>query len=258
MASMEHYENIGKSMLEFYTKQLFCDASIAHQDSYTKCHKAVLASASDYFYYQFNKAGCNVIEVNEIAIDIVHTTLLFMYQGFCHITSENVCQLLYLADIWALYKLKKNCVSFIITTETIDNCLQYYDACFKQNCDNVGLDLQAKYIYGILGDLVVHNAFKKLALNVFYDLIWRGRKLNLGQNEILFEILLKYGTTHPAVDLGVFMYIIDFEKMSKHYLLNVVLESEILPTDIRNFVYNYTEQCFKGKKRNFAEMSCDE
>lgn len=228
-------------MLYFFENELFCDLWLESKNNFVPCHKAVLAASSDHLNDYLRKSESNVFEFNKVTATVIRTALLFLYRGFCEITPENVCDLLYVADVWNIDDLKNECLSFMITTETIENCLKYYEECLKRRCDTIVLDLQAKYIFGILAELAETDELTNLSTSVLYDLLLRGRTLKLQQDDVLFDVILKHHEKNPAVDCTDLIQTLCFSKMCKRYLRNVVLESPILTDDMRDSIFSTTK-----------------
>ncbi len=127
------YRTLVKGLMRQKDSGQFCDVKLCINGHYYFAHKAVLASASPYFYSMFTS---HMKEQSSTVIDLTESLLLenddsfrqivdFMYCGEIDITTENAEDTLRIADFLLLEDVKEYCRQFYIQYGNLNlsNCV---------------------------------------------------------------------------------------------------------------------------------------
>ena len=114
----------------FRANQQLCDGTIRCADNKVfPVHRALLSAVSPYFKALFTnslkggKSDVTEISINLVPAHIFGLILDYAYTGTCKVTSDNVEQLLPLADQFEVLGVVQLCCQFLLNELKPDNCL---------------------------------------------------------------------------------------------------------------------------------------
>jgi hypothetical protein len=114
---------------ELRLHQQLCDGILHSSDGKTLyIHRIILSAASPYFKLLFTKSlNGGEPEINEVNLDIpghiLDLILDYIYTGHCNVTSQNVEQLLPIADKYEILGVLHQCCQYLLENFQPENCL---------------------------------------------------------------------------------------------------------------------------------------
>jgi len=118
-------------MREYFDVNRFTDVTITCCDRVFKCHRLVLASASQYFDAMFNgsfiESCVNNIVLHDIEVSAFEQILEFMYGGGISIADHNVHDLLRTSSILGLNVVENRCVHYLLERNVpVDDAIEIF------------------------------------------------------------------------------------------------------------------------------------
>lgn len=113
-----------------WRRRLYTDLTLIVEGKPIKCHKIILASASPYFHSRlFNgrrESPIDKIFIANVMGHVVNDILDFVYTGQCHLTLDNVEEMLKAANLFQIAALQD--MADLYLSENIDatNCLRLF------------------------------------------------------------------------------------------------------------------------------------
>ena len=114
-----------------HSKQSLCDVRLHFPESNTDlyAHKVVLACYSDVFETMFLSAGFresseNVVCIKDIRAKTFRHVLQFMYTGTLAVPEEDLLELMKVAEMYNVKKLRSHCLSLQSKMITTKNCFE--------------------------------------------------------------------------------------------------------------------------------------
>eukprot|EP00092_Neocalanus_flemingeri_P040978 GFUD01044620.1.p1 GENE.GFUD01044620.1~~GFUD01044620.1.p1 ORF type:complete len:164 (+),score=19.23 GFUD01044620.1:71-562(+) len=124
---VKHITNLTCEMWLMKNEEVLCDAEIVVEGKSIPCHKAVLASATEYFRkmfehnFQENSSGGSKIVIDKdkdlgFTHEIVQSVLFYIYCGVLPYDIDDglIPQIFVLAHMWMLGNLQQICISSMI------------------------------------------------------------------------------------------------------------------------------------------------
>lgn len=105
-------------------------------------HKAILTARSlvfdKMFSHNLSETNCGIVPIEDCEPSVFEEFLLFVYTGRTqYLSSDNACELYYVADKYDLPEMKEECISFLkksLTRETICDVI-----CMATKCNETEL-----------------------------------------------------------------------------------------------------------------------
>lgn len=174
-------------------EELF-DVLLCAEGEELPCHKAVLASCSDYFKAMFTNAMAEKeqrrVPVNGVTASDLRMTLDFVYTSTISITDTNVETLMSAANYLQVTRLKDACCRFLENRLDETNCLRVYQ--LADRCACADLEAKAKrYACDHFEKVTSHEDFLELPKGKLVELISEDR-LNVQKEELLFKAILTW------------------------------------------------------------------
>ena len=118
-----------KGVHKLRQKEEFTDVTLQSGDVHIRCHRVVLAVASEYFKAMF-RCGIqeNTTDTVQLTMepDIVINIINYMYTGEIELTVDNVQSLVKACDILQLDALKAGCEDFMMSQVDLTNCVGFF------------------------------------------------------------------------------------------------------------------------------------
>ena len=118
-----------KGVHKLRQKEEFTDVTLQSGDVHIRCHRVVLAVASEYFKAMF-RCGIqeNTTDTVQLTMepDIVINIINYMYTGEIELTVDNVESLVKACDILQLDALKAGCEDFMMSQVDLTNCVGFF------------------------------------------------------------------------------------------------------------------------------------
>jgi len=103
------------------------DVTLAVEGKEFPCHKALMASASEYFRCLFTTSleeqGRSSIVIGGVCASSMELVLNYVYCGRVELTTENVQSLLSAANLFQLKGLRDGCADYMERKIEVDNCI---------------------------------------------------------------------------------------------------------------------------------------
>ncbi|GFO32826.1 kelch-like protein 40a [Plakobranchus ocellatus] len=163
-----------------------------------KCHRVILAAASDFFKTAFTcglREDCErKITLKAIDKNIFSTILTYMYTGNIKLTEENLSDIWRAADMLQIAPVMKECEEFFKTVLRLDNCFEFFFQVklLSEKFRRRMLDLIADNFVNLRGS----SNFNRLDAEDMKYLICSDR-LNLAHEDDLIETLLQWAENDP-------------------------------------------------------------
>lgn len=122
------YESFNYKLLY---NNLYKDFKIVHPEGIIEIHKEIIFESSKYFEGLLSgKYGeINEVQINEISYEAIQEIIKFIYLGYCNITINNYCDILYYSDKYLLSELFVNCCNLFDKFININNIINLYSKC---------------------------------------------------------------------------------------------------------------------------------
>ncbi|GFO32828.1 trichoplein keratin filament-binding protein, partial [Plakobranchus ocellatus] len=177
---------------------ILTDVTVVVGTTEFKCHRSILAAASDFFKAAFTcglREDCErKITLKAIDKNIFSTILTCMYTGEIELTEENLPDIWRAAHMLLIAQVIKECEEFFETVLRCDNCFEFFFQ-VKLLCENYRC-----HMLDLIADNFVHlrgsSDFNRLDAEDMKYLICSD-KLNLAHEDDLIETLLQWAENDP-------------------------------------------------------------
>ena len=156
------------------TAGLFIDVTVQAEGESIPANRLVLACYSKFFESMFlsrmKEQYQNEVEIHQFDGKIVKSLIDFMYSGKIDIDSDNVMDLITVADFLQMEDVIEFCFEFLESTMTIDNCIEIVKV---STIYHNALDLKTtyKFISENFDKLAKTDAIKSLSKDVLMKLL---------------------------------------------------------------------------------------
>ncbi|XP_077291757.1 kelch-like protein 28 [Arctopsyche grandis] len=112
---VEHAVSHMQSMRAFYTQKMFCDIVIVFGEKSYSVHRSILLTHSQYFRDRLDVNTSEFVMQNNMGIreETVEQTIQYLYEGSLELMVHQVANIIKLADLWELNKLKMFCFAYL-------------------------------------------------------------------------------------------------------------------------------------------------
>ncbi|KAI0227289.1 Kelch-like protein 38 [Lamellibrachia satsuma] len=118
-----------KDMHKLRQNEEFADVTLQSGDVQIRCHRIVLAVATDYFKAMF-RCGLQESTLATVQLtmepEILTSIVDYMYTGEIELTIGNVERLVKAGDVLQLDGLRAGCDEFMVTQVELRNCVEFY------------------------------------------------------------------------------------------------------------------------------------
>ena len=150
---------------DLYESQQLFDITLSVDGHEFGCHRALLASSSDYFRAMFTnnlaERDSQSVVINGVKAVAMEQILNYLYKGESKLESDNVQHILSAANLFQLEELRNGCASFMAKKLDVDNCINIHFFALAHQCKC--LEFQA-------WDLISENFEVVAQNNEFLDL----------------------------------------------------------------------------------------
>uniref|UniRef100_A0A8C4T1P2 Kelch like family member 10 n=2 Tax=Erpetoichthys calabaricus TaxID=27687 RepID=A0A8C4T1P2_ERPCA len=219
----------------------FLDVIICVNGVEFPAHKNVLCCCSPYFRTLFSKRWNStekmIYDIPGISPDMMEMIISFAYTQTVLITSDNVKQLLVVADQFNILGLLNLCCDFLESQLSVENCIGIFKFAYYHCCPE--LCLRAfKYIMYKFEELVKESQeFLQLSFYELYDIIDRD-ELNITNESQVFHAVIKW-TYHQKEDRTGFL----LKLLSKVRL--ELKDAQLFLDDVKNSEYIQDNEEYK-------------
>ena len=118
-----------KDMHKLRQNEEFADVTLQSDDVQIRCHRIVLAVATDYFKAMF-RCGLEESTLATVQLtmepEILTSIVDYMYTGEIELTVDNVERLIKAGDVLQLEGLRAGCDEFMVAQVELRNCFEFY------------------------------------------------------------------------------------------------------------------------------------
>ena len=220
----------------YESKQLF-DVTLSVDAREFGCHRALLASSSDYFRAMFTnnfaETDSMTVTINEVKAVAMEQVLNYLYTGESKLESDSVQYILSAANLFQLDQLRHGCASFIVRNLHVDNCINIYLFAQAHECNY--LEMRAwDFITGKFEVVTQKEEFLDLSFGKLMEII-RCDELECDEEEV-FEAALRW-LNHDVENRSAHIFnvleSIRFALMKDNYFYDKVKCHEIFSKDKR-------------------------
>jgi kelch-like protein 10 len=186
-----------KAWNEFRTNQQLCDSILHSGDGKTfYIHRIILSAVSSYFEDLFtNSQNGGEPEMNEMYLDvpghILNLILDYAYTGHCNVTSENIQQLLPIADQYEIFGVLHQSFQYLFEELKPDNCIGIFKFARPYFCSHLK-DRGLKYICHNFKQILEQSPeFKDFSVEELECILCHD-ELNVHREEVVFEAVMKW------------------------------------------------------------------
>ena len=153
---------------------LFNDVTVQAEGESIPANRLVLACYSKFFESMFlssmKEQYQSEVEIHQFDGKIVKSLIDFMYSGKIDIDSDNVMNLIAVADFLQMEDVKQFCFEFLESITTIDNCIEIVKASTMYH-NASGLNTTYKFISENFDEFAQTDAFLNLSKDTLMNLI---------------------------------------------------------------------------------------
>jgi hypothetical protein len=216
-------------------KQL-CDGILHSNDGKTfYVHRIILSASSPYFKALFTNTlkGAEPV-TNEVNLDIpghiLELLLEYAYTGVSNVTSENVEQLLPLADEYAFLGVIQMCCKYLWQEFQPENCLGIFRFAKRYFCHDLEEKGHRYICHNFMEILQQSSEFKDLSVEELEGILCDD-ELNVHSEELVFEALIKW--TQADLEARVqhlrsLIYCVRYGLLSYTFFTSVVMNNELI------------------------------
>ena len=169
----------------------YTDVTLQSSDVDIRCHRNVLAAASDYFNAMFQcdpkESTSDTIQMN-MQPTILTRIVDYIYTGEIQLTVDNVKRLVEACDVLQLDTLKTACENFMLKHVELVNCIGFYKFSALYHLDK--LQHKAKRMMQSEFKIVAFmDEFKALSCTDVIDCI-KSDEVNVASEDIVFDAVL--------------------------------------------------------------------
>ena len=228
--------SLGGFKMLYETRQLF-DITLTVDGKGFPCHKAFLASASEYFRCMFTtdlaERDQNNITISGVEAKSMELVLKYLYTGQVELTSDIVQSLLSCANLFQLKDLKDGCADYMERKIEVDNCIGIHFFAQAHECRE--LELQAWNIIIENFDAVSENPeFLELSADSLLEVI-KYDDIQAAEEDV-FEAVIRWFQHKPderSNHVYLIMQFIRFGLMDEHYIFDKVKPCPLVQSETR-------------------------
>ena len=220
----------------YESKQLF-DVTLSVDAREFGCHRALLASSSDYFRAMFTnncaETDSRTVTINEVKAVAMEQVLNYLYTGESKLESDSVQHILSAANLFQLDDLRHGCACFMATNLGVDNCINIY--LFAQAHECKYLEMKAwDLIAGKFEVVTQKEEFLDLSFGKLMEII-RCDELECDEEQVFEAALrwLNHDVENRSAHIFSVLVSIRFALMKDHYFYDKIKCHEIFSKDKR-------------------------
>ncbi|XP_012259425.2 kelch-like protein 10 isoform X2 [Athalia rosae] len=225
---------------ELRANQQLCDGAIrCARDQLFPVHRAILSAVSPYFKVLFTnslkggKTETTEVVINRVPGEIFSLILDYAYTGTCNVTSENVEQLLPLADQFEVLGVIQICCLFLLQELRPENCLGIFKFARHYFCRDLE-EKGRKYIRHNFKQILQESGeFRDLSCEEL-QLVLQDDELNVRNEELVFEAIKTWVESNPGERksaLPILFKCIRFGLMNYKFYRNNILKWKFVEDD---------------------------
>jgi Leucine-rich repeat (LRR) protein len=174
----------------------FSDISFTVDTQEVKGHKCILAATcktlSTFFTGEWKEARESTANLGGFSVEAVGSFFEYLYAGNCDINGENVMELLAVADMFHVDRLKEQCEYLLVDGIDEENLLLIYEAAERQNAHQ--LIENCAYFASRNYSREAYNALPQRLRTVAHDLVARTKQLS----ETMKSTSVGYSVVHKT------------------------------------------------------------
>ena len=180
-----------KRMLKQRQADQYTDVTLQSSDVDIRCHRNVLAAASDYFNAMFR---CDLKETTSATVrmnmqsEIMNAIVDYIYTGEIEMTADNVESLVKACDVLQLDTLKRACESFMLKQVEPANCVGFHRFAALYRLDELQQNTR-RMMRSEFRIVAFTDDFKELSYNEVIECI-RDDEVNVTSEDIVFDAIV--------------------------------------------------------------------
>jgi len=236
----QHHTKTFEKLNELREQHLLCDVTVQVGNKNIPAHRAVLASASQYFHAMFtgemSESKQNVIILKEVDATALELLIEYCYTAEVTVTEENVQALLPAASLLQLTDVRTACCEFLKTQLHPTNCLGIMRFADLHLCKDL-VSAAHSFIEQYFTDVVTSEEFLQLECWQVIEFISSDR-LTVSTEEKVYEAVIRW---------------IYYNENSRHQYLAELMQHVRLPLLSRDYLVEQVEmeplikKCFQCK-----------
>lgn len=173
----------------------FCDAILKAEGKDFPVHRAIMSACSPYLRALFTnglyETQQKIQELPEISAQLMEVVIEYAYSREAKVTSENVQELLPVADHLGILGLVKACCDFLKASITFENCIGIRNLARNYFCTQLEKDT-TKFILGYFLDVAEKSTeILQLSCDDLRELLDH-EELNVKSEEHVFDMVLRW------------------------------------------------------------------
>ena len=244
-------------MYQLRQKEEYTDVTLQSDDVEIKCHRNVLAVASDCFKAIFrsgvDESKSPTVQLT-MAPDILSTIVQYIYTGEIELTADNVESLVKACDVLQLDSLKTACESFMLKQVEKNNFVSIYR--FATSYRLVNLERKARrFILSEFRTVAFTDEFKALSCSQLIGVI-TDDDVNVEYEDVVFEAVLgwiRHDLANRKSSVEMILRHVRLPYCSPNYLRHVQGKADMLTA--KCFVYLHEAMAFQADPVHQHEMS---
>ena len=245
-SSTTNLQRFFNNLLEHQKKNEFCDFTLITNGSPIECHKVVLSAASPYFKNLLlddaDHKLLNIMDLSPTPLSVVNTAVAFIYNSDYNIEDDNVIELLKLSVKWQLDSLSKECSQYMSNNITIENAA----ICYSCTVNSAEFSDSTKFKYFLrqhFSELFQQGHLKELSLSSFCTLL-ADDNIDVETDDVIFSAAMEIINEQTSeADINKCVGLIQFQKMSLSFLLDVVQPHPVMLTQERCLLVKEALRC---------------
>ncbi len=220
----------------FESEELF-DITLCVDDKEFQCHKALLASSSDYFRAMFTtnlaERDQTRVMINGVDASSMELVVKYLYTGQAQLNADTVQNLLSAANLFQLRRLRDGCAVYMTKKLDVENCLGIYFFAQAHECQDLKDDARDVIMESF--DEVAENAeFLELSVENLLEVL-KFDELQTAEENV-YESVMKWIQHVPNQRSG---HIYDlfsdvrFALIDEYYLYDHVISNTLVQSDVR-------------------------
>ncbi|XP_070568401.1 kelch-like protein 21 [Ptychodera flava] len=225
---------------EMRKQKILIDAEIQVESQQFACHRAVLASCSDYFKAMFtnemNEKHCHHITLNQISADIFESLIEFIYTAQLVLLPDDMQDMLTTVNYFQIHleKLAETCTSSLLGKLSPSTCLQALNmsvALLSPSLDQAAIQLAVTNF----SKVYMTKQFLELSKDHLIKII-SDDNLNINEEDTVLHAAVKWINYDKKMRVALIndvMKCVRFPFVNKNYLHEMILsESHIMTSPI--------------------------
>lgn len=173
-----------------------CDAILkADDESEYPVHRAILSACSKYFRALFTnglyETQQKVLKIPQVSSRMLEVVIEFAYTREASITSDNVEELLPVADKLSIIGLVKMCCQFLKSNLTIENCIGIRNFARYYSCVQLDNDAMRFLLRNFQEICEKSSELLSISLDEMTDILAHD-ELNVKTEETVFEAIIRW------------------------------------------------------------------